>query len=142
MSREEAERCKKNLRGANLCGANLSKANLRGADLRGANLCWTDLSRANLRGANLRGASLCGADLCGADLRGADLRGADLDFSQWPLWCGSENVKIDERLARQLLAHAFNVSKEFWPTKLFKKQVGWLNEFHQIKSGNFPKFEE
>ena len=122
MNREEAERCKKNLRGADL----------REANLRGANLCEADLSRADL----------CGADLRGASLRGANLCGANLDFSQWPLWCGSENVKIDERLARQLLAHAFNVSKEFWPTKLFKKQVGWLNEFHQIKHGNFPKFEE
>ena len=65
---------------------------------------------ANLRGANLRGADLYGADLYGADLRGAnlygaDLRGADLDFSCWPLWCGSKNVKADDRLVAQLIFH-------------------------------------
>ena len=50
-------------------------------------------------------ADLRGADLRGADLRGADLRGADLDFSCWPLWCGSVGVKVDARIAAQLAAH-------------------------------------
>ena len=59
------------------------------AYLRGANLSGADLSGAYLRGAYLRG-----ADLSGANLRGADLRGADLDFSCWPLWCGSLAVKV------------------------------------------------
>ena len=65
------------------------------ADLRGANL-----SEANLSGANLRG-----ADLSEADLRGANLSRADLDFSCWPLWCGSKDVKVDNRLVFQLAAH-------------------------------------
>ena len=66
-------------------------ANLRGADLRGA-----DLSDTNLRG----------ADLEGANLRGADLRGADLDYSSWPLWCGSLSVgKLGKRLIAQLAGH-------------------------------------
>ena len=45
------------------------------------------------------------ADLSKADLRGADLRGADIDFSCWPLWCGSKSVKVDAKIARQLAAH-------------------------------------
>ena len=76
------------------------RANLRGADLQ-----WANLRVANLREANLRWANLRGADLRGADLRGADLRGANLDFSVWPLWCGSKNVKADNRLVYQLVAH-------------------------------------
>ena len=56
-------------------------------------------------GADLQGANLMGADLQGADLRGADLRGADLDFSAWPLWCGSKHVKVDIKLIRQLIGH-------------------------------------
>ena len=70
--------------------ANLSEANLR----------WADLSVANLNGADLRE-----ANLRKADLRGADLRWADIDFSCWPLWCGSKVVKVDVRIARQLAAH-------------------------------------
>lgn len=31
--------------------------------------------------------------------------GVDMDFGVWPLWCGSANVIVDERLARQLAAH-------------------------------------
>lgn len=45
------------------------------------------------------------ADLRGADLRGAVLTGADIDYSCWPLWCGSKGVKVDVRIVRQLLAH-------------------------------------
>lgn len=71
-----------------------------------ANLRFADLFGANLRGANLRG-----ADLCGADLRGADLRGADLSFSDWPLWCGSLNVKIDAGQAAQLLYHTVSAMR-------------------------------
>jgi len=141
---------------ANLSGANLSRANLFWADLTGANLSGTDLFGADLTGANLTGANLTGANLSGADLSGADLSranlsgadlsganlsGADLDFSCWPLWCGSKNVKIDEKQAKQLLAHAFNVARKFWPDKLTKKQIDWLNDFHRIKSEEFPKFK-
>jgi len=80
---------------ANLHGANLSEANLRGADLRGADLSGANLSEANLHGADLRG----------ADLHGANLRGADLDFSCWPLWCGSWGIKVERKIAAQLAAH-------------------------------------
>lgn len=53
------------------------------------------------------------ADLQGADLREADLRGADLDFSCWPLWCGTKGVMADDRLVAQLLFHVtrLDVSK-------------------------------
>jgi hypothetical protein len=62
------------------------------ANLRGADLC-----RADLRGANLRGADLCRADL----------RGAYLDYSCWPLWCGSRGVKLDSQQIDQLCLHLY-----------------------------------
>jgi len=71
------------------------KANLRGADLSRADLSEADLSRADLSRADLRG----------ADLRGADLSGANLDYSCWPLCCGSKGVKVDAKIAAQLAAH-------------------------------------
>jgi len=99
-----------NLRGADLTGANLRSAdltgaNLREADLTGADLSWANLRRANLRGADLTGADLREADLTRADMRGANLRGADIDFSCWPLWCGSTGVKVDVKIFAQLAAH-------------------------------------
>ena len=80
---------------ANLWRANLVKADLREADLRGANLVEADLREAKLWRANL----------VEADLREAKLEGADLDFSAWPLWCGTRGVIVDKRLACQLAAH-------------------------------------
>ena len=86
--------------------ANLRNADLRGADLRGADLRGADLGCADLRGANLRDANLRCADLRGADLYCADLQGADIDYSCWPIHCGSLLPRIDRRLASQLLYHA------------------------------------
>ena len=98
------------LSGADLSGANLSWANLREADLRKANLrdadlSWANLSEADLGGADLRRANLSGSVMRGADLRDADLREANLDYSCWPLWCGSLKAQIDDRIAVQLLYH-------------------------------------
>jgi uncharacterized protein YjbI with pentapeptide repeats len=89
-----------NLQYANLQDADLQYANLQDADLRGANL-----QGANLRGANLRGADLRGANLQRADLQGANLQRANLDFSCWALWCGTNHVKVDKKIAAQLAAH-------------------------------------
>lgn len=50
-------------------------------------------------------ANLRGADLEGADLEGADLKGANLDYSCWPLWCGSLGVRVCKRIAAQLAYH-------------------------------------
>ena len=61
--------------------------------------------RADLRWANLSGVDLSGADLSGGNLRGANLLGANLDYSCWPLWCGSEGVRVDKRIAAQLAYH-------------------------------------
>ena len=95
---------------ANLQYANLQDADLRGADLQYANLRGADLQDANLQDANLQRANLRCADLQYADLRYAnfqyaDLQRADIDYSCWPLWCGSKDVKVDARIAMQLAAH-------------------------------------
>jgi len=85
-----------------LTHANLYRADLTDADLTHANLYRADLTDANLNRANLFGANLNRADLTGADLTDADLTGADLDFSSWPLWCGTRNVKVDWKTFQQI----------------------------------------
>ena len=70
-----------------------------------ADLSLADLRGANLRVADLRGADLRGADLSLADLRGANLSRANLDFSVFPLSCGSARMKVSARLVFQLSAH-------------------------------------
>ena len=127
-----------NLRGADLRGANLSEANLRGADLRGADLSDANLSEANLRGAdlseaNLRGADLSEANLSDANLRGADLRGADLDYSCYPLWCGSLHLKADKRLACQLAYHLCSMQcDDAEYVKMRNSILGFANQFHRV----------
>ena len=80
-------------------------ANLRGVDLRGTDMRGTDLRWAEMRGTDMRGTDLRGTEMRGTDLRRADLRGANLDYSCFPLWCGSEGIKLDRRLFLQLVAH-------------------------------------
>ena len=122
-----------NLRGANLSDADLSNANLRGANLRGA-----DLSNANLRGANLSDADLSNANLRGANLRGADLsnanlRGANLDYSCYPLWCGSLHLKANKRLACQLAYHLCSMQCDDADyVKMRNSILGFANQFHRV----------
>jgi len=40
-----------------------------------------------------------------ADLIGADLTRANIDYSAWPIWCGTYNVKVDKNIAAQLAMH-------------------------------------
>jgi hypothetical protein len=68
------------------------------------------------------------ANLSGADLSRANLSGADLDFSCWPLWCGSLDVKLDKKQKRQLLYHLLAVAPEYRTKKL----IAEANKFHRI----------
>ena len=124
------------LRSADLGGADLRSADLEGADLRNADLEGANLRSANLRSADLRSADLRSADLRSADLGGADLREANLDFSCWPLWCGSLRAKIDKRQFCQLLYHTIRAgqSVEDEEIKEFFKNPAVLelaNQFHR-----------
>ena len=119
-------------------------------------ICWlndeggrrADLRWADLRGANLRGANLRRANLSGADLSRADLRGANLDFSVLPLWCGSLNVKVDDRIVRQLLYHVIRIaqvsslSQELKDALLSKALIKQANLFHRATDGGVEKIEE
>ena len=109
-------------------------ANLRGADLRGADLLDADLRGANLRGANLRGADLWDANLRDANLRGADLRDADLDYSCWPLWCGSLYVKVDRQITAQLAYHFCCLDCDD-PDYIAARNaiIHFANEFHRVE---------
>lgn len=120
-----------------LSWVNLHEADLSLADLRGADLSWAYLRWADLRGADLREADLREADLSFADLRGADLRGADVDFSCWPLWCGSLNVKIDKPIFCQLIYHTLLAGQSVDDQevkKLFEipEVVNLANKFHRV----------
>ena len=88
--------------------------------------------RADFWGADLRGADLWGANIRGADLRGADLRGADVDYSCWPLWCGSLDVIVDRRIFCQLAYHLCRVIVDDDECKEAQLMLGKLaNEFHR-----------
>ena len=83
-------------------------------------------------------ANLSGANLSEASLRGANLRGANLDYSSWPLWCGSLHAKAYDRLVVQLLYHVLSLAqassvsvelKEALDTDALIEQA---NRFHRV----------
>jgi hypothetical protein len=121
-----------------LRGKDGKRADLRCVDLRGADLRWADLKWVDLRWADLRGARLKDANLKDADLRCVDLRGADLDYSSFPLWCGSFDIIVDERLIRQLCYHIAKLKyagndsdiKTLLESDVFKSVA---NKFHRVK---------
>ena len=120
---ERANLYRADLRGADLREAYLREANLREANLREANLNEADLRRADLRRVNLSEAYLGGADLCGANL----------DYSCWPLWCGSLDVKVDARIARQLAYHFCRLDCDDPEYLEARKAIAeFANGFHRV----------
>jgi len=131
-----------NLSYTDLSHAYLSNTNLGNADLVEANLSYTDLTNANLRGANLTNANLSKTDLQGVDLKGANLTGACIDYSCWPLSCGSLNVVVDERTLKQIGYHWMSLIPIDKIKKLgLEKAVEFVNEFHQVEKGDCPKIK-
>ena len=121
------------LRGADLRSTDLKRANLKGADLRGANLMEANLRDTNLINTDLSGADLRGADLRGAALSGANLKGADLDYSCYPLWCGSLHLKADKRLACQLAYHLCSLQCDDADyIKMRNSILDFANQFHRV----------
>ena len=118
---------------AETIGEAVKKALSNGADLR-----WADLRWADLRWADLRGADLCWADLSGADLCDANLHRADLDYSCFPIWCGSLTVKIDKRVFCQLLYHTLRAGQSVDDPEVKKlfaipEVVALANQFHRVE---------
>ena len=72
------------------------------------------------------------ANLQGANLRGAYLQGADLDFSVWPLWCGSIGVSLDTIQLRQLVYHAMVNMGKTEQKKFLSDPIEYANGFHRI----------
>ena len=117
------------------------RANLELANLKGANLELANLEGANLECANLRGANLKSANLRGADFKGANLEGANLDYSCWPLWCGSlRDVQIDKRIFAQLAYHLCRVIVDDDECKAAQRALYPIaNQFHRAdECGRLP----
>lgn len=76
-----------------------------------------------------------------ADLRGADLRGANIDYSCWPLWCGSLGIKVDRRIFCQLAYHLCRAIVDDDDCKEAQLMLGKLaNEFHRAaECGRVPE---
>ena len=115
-----------------------------------ADLQRADLRDADLRRADLRGARLHGAWLHGANLVGADLRDANLDFSVWPLWCGSIGAIVDSRIQRQLLYHAYATDNpeqdvdiaELFQSELFRRVIAKFHRFDECGGFRDKQLEE
>jgi hypothetical protein len=67
------------------------------------------------------------------DMAHANLTGVNLDFSCWPLSCGSLTVRIDAQIAAQLAYHLLRV----WPdakTDLVALANSWKGiEKHELR---------
>lgn len=73
------------------------------------------------------------ADLHGAYLCGAYLGRANLDYSCWPLWCGSLDVKVDARIARQLAYHFCRLDCDDPEYLEARKAIAeFANGFHRV----------
>ena len=64
---------------------------------------------------------------------GANLNGADLDYSCYPLWCGSLHIKADKRLACQLAYHLCSLQCDDADyIKMRNSILDFANQFHRV----------
>lgn len=85
--------------------ADLTGVNLTGLNMSGADMTWAIMSGANLTGLDMTGIDMTGAIMAGAIITGAKFAGTNIDYSCWPLWCGSLDVIVDKRIFAQLAYH-------------------------------------
>ena len=72
--------------------------------------------------------------LAGEGGKRADLRGADLDYSCWPLWCGSLGVKVDAKIAAQIAYHFCRLDCEDSGYKQARNAIlDFANRFHRVE---------
>ena len=88
----------------------------------------TNMQGANMQSADMRGADMRGANMRGTNMQDADMRGANIDYSAWQLSCRSLNVKVCDKIAAQLLFHAFAIAK-INPTD---EQIEFIKNFHKF----------
>ena len=76
-------------------------------------------------------------------LRRAYLRGADLDYSCFPLWCGSFDMTTDIRLPAQLAYHFCRLKcDDLLVQEAQKYLVPLANKFHRVdKDSNVPSIK-
>ena len=83
------------------------------------------------------------ANLQDANLRDANLQGADVDYSCWPLWCGSLDAKVDRRIAAQLAYHFCRLDCDD-PDYIEARNaiVNFANEFHRVEECGWLELKE
>ena len=92
------------------------------------------LAAAIAAGADLSDADLSRANLSRANLSRANLSDADLDFSCFPLWCGSFGIKADGRLLYQLCYHICKLDSDTDDFKAVKTALtDYANKFHRVE---------
>lgn len=72
-------------------------------------------------------------DGCKKAILDYDLSNADLDYSCYPLWCGSLHLKADKRLACQLAYHLCSMQCDDADyIKMRNSILGFANQFHRV----------
>jgi uncharacterized protein YjbI with pentapeptide repeats len=124
---------KSDLTGANFCASELSWATFYLSNFQHVNFSYSDLSFTVFEETDLFGVNLKCANLHKAYLKGINLNEAILDYSDLPLWRGSLNVIVDEKIAAQIAYHFCSLncnSKEF--IKLRNSMLNFANKFHLV----------
>lgn len=144
-----------NMNRADMMGVNMQRANTQRADMQDANMWGADMRGANMQRANMQRANMQHVDMQHADMRSAemqrtDMRGVNIDYSAWPLCCGSLKAYVDDRIAIQLLYHTLSVvqysryvSEDVKRTLLTQDVVDVANRFHRVdECGKLKTWEE
>lgn len=138
------------MQGADLRNVNMNRADMRGVNMQRANMLHADMQYVNIQCAKMQHADMRHADMRSAEMQRTDMRGANIDYSAWPLCCGSLKAYVDDRIAIQLLYHTLSVvqyspyvSEDVKRTLLTQDVVDAANRFHRVdECGKLKTWEE
>ena len=149
LNGEEDGRCAI-MQGEDLRNVNMNRADMRGVNMQRANMLHADMQYANMQCAKMQHADMRHADMRSAEMQRTDMRGANIDYSAWPLCCGSLKAYVDDRIAIQLLYHTLSVvqhspyvSEDVKAKLLTPEIVSLANRFHRaLECGEIKEWEE
>lgn len=104
----------------------IESAYAEGSDFSATQFNSCNMDSCDMNNAILHGVQFCRCNTRGMHLNGSDMTGANIDYSAWPMWCGSYGVKVDRRLFEQLVMHLCGVvvdDREYWNVQQTLKSI-------------------
>jgi uncharacterized protein YjbI with pentapeptide repeats len=112
--------------------SDLSDSIIENCEFINCNFYHCDMDNCYLKNSIFRECNIKMVNLLRTDLTNADFSTSNIDYSSFPLWCGSFNVILDDKQKQQLLYHLLRIAPEYRSKKLCAIANGFEHSNRQV----------